>query len=54
MARFDPDSVRSRNSRSGSSGSCERHSIATKATISAADPASSAIVVLLPQVCSAA
>ena len=51
---FEPASVRSRKIRSGSSGACERSSITTNATISAADAASSAIVSAVPQPCSAA
>ena len=50
-ARLEPDSVRERNIRIGSSGACERSSMATKATISAAEAASSAIVSVVPQPC---
>ena len=53
-AMFEPDSVRSRNIRSGSNGAVDRASIATNATIRTAEAASRPIVSPVPQPCWAA
>ena len=48
---FEPDKVRKRKMPSGSNGARDRSSITRKPTISAADAASSTIVLPLPHPC---